>query len=84
MGYQVHDESSCTLTADERAAEAKRILERIWDAADQATNHGKRWPSTTMSLEFVNRKLSDLHMWGKVDVTVKELFWLRDISALVD
>ena len=78
MAYQVHDESSCTLTADERAAEAKRILERIWDAADQATNHGARWPSTAMSLEFVNRKLTTSWiLWHTVSCSIKELFWLR-------
>lgn len=31
MGYQVYDESSCTLTDDERRAEADRIVKRLLD-----------------------------------------------------
>ena len=84
MAYQVHDESSCTLTNDERAAEAKRILERIRETADAAYNSGARWPSTTTSLEFVQRKLQELDLWKRVDVSVKELFWLRDLNEKVD
>lgn len=83
MSYQVHDESSCTLTSDERAAEAKRILTRIRSAIDEAMA-GERWVSTQTSLEFARRKLTELDLWGRVDVSVKELFWLRDLGERVE
>lgn len=64
MGY--HDLSECTLTADERSAEASRIagmLEGYWTQMNDVERG------------FLSR-MSDL----TPQVSVKQLFWLRDIK----
>lgn len=60
-----HDLSECTLTQDERVAEKDRIIGRLTGIQDELTPKEK---------EFVT-KMHDYN-W----VSVKQLFWLRDIS----
>ena len=77
MAYNLpNPDQSCTLTPDERAAEAARILARIGDTRPAA------W--TTKAREFVTCKQADFDLWGRADVTVAQLFWLRDLAASVD
>ncbi len=64
MGY--HDLSECSLTEDERFAEAGRITNRLAACQDELT-HKER--------EFV-MQLNDARF-----VSVKQLFYLRDISG---
>jgi hypothetical protein len=66
MGY--HDLSECTLNADERLAEKDRICRRL----DQQVCSDEFTPS---ELEFIT-KITDSNF-----VSVKQLFWLRDINA---
>ncbi len=64
MSY--HDLSECTLTNDERVAEAQRITARLTGScADELS------PKES---EFVSQ------MDGAGYVSVKQLFWLRDIN----
>jgi hypothetical protein len=64
MGY--HDLSECTLTADERRAEASRICAMLDDEiAFMQIHEGK----------FVEQISDD-----GVPVSVKQLFWLRDLK----
>ena len=60
-----HDLSECTLTQDERVAEKDRIIGRLAGIQDELTPKEK---------EFVT-KMHDYN-W----VSVKQLFWLRDIN----
>ena len=63
MSY--HDLSECTLTDDERVAEKNRIVKRIKNLMENATDKER---------EFVG-KMSDARF-----VSVKQLFFLRDIA----
>jgi hypothetical protein len=63
MGY--HDLSECSLTEDERLAEAGRITNRLAGCQDELTNKER---------EFV-MQMNDARF-----VSVKQLFYLRDIS----
>lgn len=64
MGY--HDLSTCTLNNDERVAEAQRICARlISSCADELSSKES---------DFVAQ------MEGAGYVSVKQLFWLRDIN----
>lgn len=60
-----NDLSECTLTQDERVAEKDRIVARLEDFEEQMTPKER---------EFVT-KMHDYN-W----VSVKQLFWLRDIN----
>ena len=60
-----NDLSECTLTQDERVAEKDRIVSRLTGIQDELT---------PKELEFVT-KMHD-YQW----VSVKQLFWLRDIN----
>lgn len=60
-----NDLSECTLTQDERCAEKDRIVSRLEGIQDELTPKEK---------EFVI-KMHDYN-W----VSVKQLFWLRDIN----
>lgn len=64
MSY--HDLSSCTLNADERREEATRIIAILCETDQELT---------TKETQFVE----DV---GSIDVpiSVKQLFWLRDIK----
>lgn len=64
MGY--HDLSSCTLTAVERREEGLRIVHMLRDSYDQMQEHER---------SFLER-MDDLD----IPVSVKQLFWLRDLK----
>lgn len=64
MSY--HDLSECTLTNEERAEEAQRIVARLVGSCADELN-----PKES---EFVSK------MDGASYVSVKQLFWLRDIN----
>lgn len=64
MSY--HDLSECTLTGEERAAEAQRIVSRLVGSCADELN-----PKES---DFVSK------MDGADYVSVKQLFWLRDIN----
>ncbi len=66
MGY--HDLSECTLTPDERAAEAARILEMLEGYEDEFQP---------------NEKSMMAQVESSGNCSVKQLFWLRDISSRV-
>lgn len=74
------DQSGSTLTDHERAAEAKRILERIESMKGWRQQAGL----TATAVTFVEQKLTELNMFGEVGVTLKQLWWLRDSSAKID
>jgi hypothetical protein len=61
-----HDLSESTLTDDERLAEAGRIVSRLESSIDQLTPTERK---------FV------LSMNDAVYVSVKQLFWLRDLLS---
>jgi hypothetical protein len=69
MSY--HDLSTCTLTAEERAEEAERLLTII-------TTDGSLGNLTDMEIEFLTQIV---HM--NYGVSVKQLFWLRDLKDKV-
>ena len=60
-----HDLSECTLTNDERVAEKDKIIERLMPGFIEVTDSERRF---LLQIEH-----SDT-------VTVKQLFWLRDIN----
>lgn len=64
MSY--NDLSECTLTADERRAEANRVVARLAD-------EGYRMNSN--EAKFIEQ-MAD----GHLPVSVKQLFWLRDLN----
>jgi hypothetical protein len=64
MGY--NDLSECTLTSDERVAEKDRIVSRLTGSCQDELNPKEH--------EFVTKMESASY------VSVKQLFWLRDIS----
>jgi hypothetical protein len=66
MGYNVFDDSSCTLTPQERRQEASRIVSRISDCLDQMTP-GERGFVESMGCDFAQ-------------VSIRQLFWLRDLN----
>ena len=66
MSYNVFDDSSCTLTPAERRQEASRIVNRIQDYLDQMAPGERRFVES-MSCDFA-------------PVSVKQLFWLRDLN----
>lgn len=64
MGY--NDLSECTLTASERVAEANRIVSRLANNCEDEMTPKER--------DFVSK------MEGADYCSIKQLFWLRDIS----
>lgn len=72
------DQSGSTLTDSERAQEAARILNRI--SGRDLRNCGL----TDSAITFIAEKQSQLQMFGEVAVTLKQLWWLRDIGEKVD
>lgn len=86
MAYNLLNQAqSSTLTDQERAAEAKRILTRIKPAIESAiaTDESPRgW--TDSGFDFACKMLDALELVGSVEVSVKQLFWLRDLSEKVD
>lgn len=65
MSY--HDLSECSLTPDERTAEAERIIKIL-----------------TRNVEFTRLSLKETGLIQEItktgNVSVKQLFWLRDIK----
>lgn len=64
MGY--NDLSECTLTPDERVAEANRIVSRLANGCEDEMTPTER--------NFVSK------MEGADYCSIKQLFWLRDIN----
>lgn len=66
MGY--HDLSECTLTSDERLVEVGRILEMFGIGA--------------LNIDECSQKEKDFiySLQSSTSVSVKQLFWLRDIK----
>lgn len=60
-----HDLSECTLTPDERIAEMLRITTRLEDVFDSLTPTEAKFVSQIQTSNYVS---------------VKQLFWLRDIN----
>lgn len=71
-----------TLTADERAAEAERILARFKSCCiEQLVDDGT---ITEKAGEFLEQKLDELETFGKVGaVSENQLFWLRDLGEKI-
>ena len=65
MSY--HDLSETTLDADERREEATRILTRLTDYLNDMTDTERTF--------VVSKRLRE------TPVSVKELFWLRDLNS---
>jgi hypothetical protein len=61
-----NDLSECTLTQDERVAEKDRIVSRLTGIQDEMTAKEREFATKMESSSFVS---------------VKQLFWLRDISG---
>ena len=76
MPFTNFSDQGSTLTADERAAEAIRILRRL--AGSNLSSQ------TDAAQKFVEELQSDLDFLGTVGVTVKQLWWLREISERTD
>lgn len=67
MAY--HDLSECTLTPDERREEGLRIAQML----DRESSH--------FEMREREREFVDMILCG-CPVSVKQLFWLRDLKAL--
>jgi hypothetical protein len=70
MSYRATNESS-TQTPQERCEEARRILNKV-GLADHVDE------MTSAEQNFVSRLISDLEI-ADVPVSIKQLFWLRDL-----
>lgn len=68
MSY--HDLSSCTLNDDERRAEADRILGMLTELDEDVDG-----------VHFSEKEEDFLEHIGSGPVSVKQLFWLRDLKA---
>jgi len=80
MPYNLHG-PALTLTADERAAEAKRLLQII-AREDEDTLERKL---TREAKTFLREKFVAMSFGGVgVAVTEKELLWLRDLKSKFD
>ena len=70
-----------TLTPDERAAEAKRLLEIL----SRETDEDLKRRLTPAALKFLQEKWVEESFGGAgVAVSEKELLWLRDLKAKFD
>ena len=73
------DSSGTTLSTQERTDEAKRILRRIESCS------GWEDCMTEQASSFVIDKLRQLEMFDSVgEVSLKQLWWLRDLSEKID
>ena len=70
------DSTGTTLTSQEMAAEAERILERL-RGLDQTC-------LTRAAREFLQQKTMELDLNGSASCNIKQLFWLREINYKVD
>lgn len=85
MSYNIQSESqSTTLTPAEMSDEARRTLEFLQrevdfdDVAEMGTKFG-----SDRAVEFLVRLAQELGLAGRVVVSVKQLFWLRDLASKV-
>lgn len=80
------DMTGMTLTADERAAEAVRILERLRPTIERATANRDTVRGWSFSdLAFVKEKMLEYDLFSLAhSMSAKQLLWLRDLSAKVD
>lgn len=76
------DMTGMTLTADERAAEAKRIIDRIRKPIEDSEYCGMN----DATKRFLNGLFENLDLFpdDTLSISPKQLLWLRDISAKVD
>jgi hypothetical protein len=82
MAYTNFSNSGSTLTADERAQEAARILRRFQGLdLDDMAEHGKL---TTAAASFLSDILQDMEEFGKVGCTIRQLWFLRDLNARLE
>lgn len=85
MAYTNFDDSGNTQTADERSAEAERILRRLgpWlQARGDDARPVRGW--TPAAERFVLELFSGLELIGRIEVTAKQLWWLRDLNDAAD
>ena len=75
MAYNT-DSTGTTLTSQEMAAEAERIIERLRGLDQTGLTRAAR--------EFLQQKTMELDLNGSASCNVKQLFWLRDLSDKVD
>lgn len=73
MAYHTYGDSGSTLTPDERASEAARCLRKL-----EALDYADSTALTEKAKEFITSSLVTLVVNGRVDVTVAQLFYLRD------
>jgi len=66
VSYNAFDDSSSTLTPAERRQEASKIVSRISDCLDQMT------PTERRFVESVS--------CGFAPVSIRQIFWLRDLN----
>lgn len=80
MPYNLHG-SALTLTADERAAEAKRLLD-ILGREDEEDLERRLSPA---ALKFLREKWVAASLGGVgVAVSEQQLLWLRDLKSKFD
>lgn len=68
---------STTLTASERAKEARKILGMLREEKQEDLDA----KLTRKAREFVEAKWLEMDLGGQVDVTVNQYFWLQDMWA---
>jgi hypothetical protein len=80
------DMTGMTLTADERGAEAVRILERLRFTIETATAKRDTVRGWSFSdLAFAREKLIEYDLFSLPPVmSPKQLLWLRDLAGKVD
>ena len=76
MAYTNFDDSGSTLTSAERSDEAKRILERIRDLPLDRLG--------SVAIDFIEDKLDEIDATGSTYVSVKQLWWLRNLAEKLD
>lgn len=84
MGYNNIDEDSAQSAAD-RESEAIRILNRIGDTMVHLMHSGEYVPGVSMNARiFVSELVDTLELTGRLTISVKQLWWLRDLNEKVD
>jgi len=85
MGYTDFDNKGSYQGDAERNAEAIRILNRIKPAVLSAAASDEDLPEfSNNAMGFVMGLIDTLDLTGTVQVTVKMLWWLRDLNDKVD
>lgn len=73
MAYNTFGNQGSTLTQDEMNAEAERILTNSFEQIPDSLGEN--------AVSFLKRKKAEFIRRRHVIVSVKELFWLRDLAA---